>query len=132
VIALALAMAQATDTWPSDGVGSAVRGIAAVIFVLGLLVLLAWLARKGHLPLGRTGRGGPILVEATVPLGERRSLTIVSVEGRRLLLGLTAAHVSLLAELAPASDADAFGRALGTAESKAVTPSVTSGRESSH
>lgn len=132
MIALALAMTQATDVWPSDGVGSAVRGIAAVIFVLGLLVLLAWLARKGHLPLGRSGRGGPILVEATVPLGERRSLAIVSVEGRRLLLGLTAAQVSLLAELAPTSDAGSFGRALGTAESQGVTSGFPSGRESGH
>jgi flagellar biogenesis protein FliO len=33
-------------------------------------------------------------VETAVPLGERRSLVIVSVEGRRILLGLTPGQIS--------------------------------------
>jgi flagellar biogenesis protein FliO len=50
-----------------------------------------------------------------VPLGERRSLVVVSVEGRRLLLGLTPAQVSLVTELAaapPAGFQDAVDRRL--------------------
>jgi flagellar biogenesis protein FliO len=38
-----------------------------------------------------------------VALGERRSLVIVSVEGRRLLLGLTPTSMSLVAELPSAA-----------------------------
>ena len=34
-----------------------------------------------------------------MPLGERRSLVIVSVEGRRLLLGLTPGQISMVTEL---------------------------------
>jgi flagellar biogenesis protein FliO len=37
-----------------------------------------------------------------VPLGERRSLVIVAVEGRRLLLGLTPGQISMVTELGPA------------------------------
>ncbi|MGE0039774.1 MAG: flagellar biosynthetic protein FliO [Vicinamibacterales bacterium] len=127
---LALQAAQAAaEPWPGEGVGTAIRGLLAVIFVLGLLGLLSWLVRRGHLPLGRTARGGAIVVESTVPLGERRSLAIVSVEGRRLLIGMTPAQVGLVAELAPVADAGSFGQALGAAEHRAVTPGFGAGRE---
>jgi flagellar biogenesis protein FliO len=49
-------------------------------------------------------------VETAIPLGERRSLVIVSVEGRRLLLGLTSTNISLVTELR----AGATGEVLGT------------------
>ena len=74
------------------------NGFLAVLIVLGLVAALAWLLRRGTLG-GLTGRGGAISVETAVALGERRSLVIVSVEGRRLLLGLTATNMSLVAEL---------------------------------
>jgi flagellar protein FliO/FliZ len=75
-----------------------VNGFLAVLIVLGLVTALAWLLRRGSLG-ALTGRGGPINVETAVALGERRSLVIVSVEGRRLLLGLTPTTMSLVAEL---------------------------------
>jgi len=95
-----LAQAPAGE-WQPDGSG-ALRGILSLVLVLGLIALLAWLLRRGSLGvLGLTpGRArGPVAVEAAVPLGERRSLMVVSVEGRRLLLGLTPSHVSLVTEL---------------------------------
>lgn len=77
------------------------RGFAGLVVVLGLLGLLAWLARRGTLAFpGQRKGAAPIRVETAVPLGERRSLVIVAVEGRRLLLGLTPAQVSLVTELA--------------------------------
>jgi flagellar biosynthetic protein FliO len=73
----------------------------AVLIVLALVGALAYLVRKGA--LGTLGRkGSSIQVETAAPLGERRSLVIVSVEGRRLLLGLTPSQVSLVAELSAA------------------------------
>ena len=66
--------------------------------MLGLVTALAWLLRRGSLG-ALTGRGGPITVETAVALGERRSLVIVAVEGRRLLLGLTPTTMSLVTEL---------------------------------
>lgn len=78
--------------------GIGFQSFAAVLIVLALVGLLAWLARRGNLgSLGRKGRF--IEVETAVPLGERRSLVIVSVEGRRLLLGLTPTHIAMVTEL---------------------------------
>ena len=70
----------------------------ATLIVLALVGALAWFARRG--PLARlAARGKPVAVETAIPLGERRSLVIVSVEGRRLLLGLTSTSIALVTEL---------------------------------
>ncbi len=70
----------------------------AVLIVLALVGALALLLRKGV--LGSLGRKGKLIqVETAVPLGDRRSLVIVAVEGRRLLLGLAPGQVSMVAEL---------------------------------
>ena len=94
-----LALSQSPALAGVDGTTAALRGIAATIVVLGMLLTLAWLLRRGTITL--PGRRAPQLVqiEATTPLGERRSLVVVSVDGRRLLLGLTPGQVSLVAEL---------------------------------
>jgi len=72
------------------------QAIATVLIALGVLAALAWGLRRSA-SLRR--RDLPISVETAVPLGERRSLVIVAVEGRRLLLGLTPTQVSLVTEL---------------------------------
>ncbi len=96
---LLLAVGDQAQAWSASETMSAVRGIIATAFVLGLLGVLAWMARRGSLKLG-PGRGrSPVSVETAVSLGERRSLVIVTVEGRRLLLGLTPMSVSLVTEL---------------------------------
>jgi flagellar protein FliO/FliZ len=78
--------------------GISLQSFAAVLMVLGLVAGLAWLVRRGALTgLGRSNR--PITVETAVALGERRSLVIVSVEGRRFLLGLTPGQISMVTEL---------------------------------
>jgi flagellar protein FliO/FliZ len=88
-----------------------VNAFLAVLIVLGLVAALAWLLRRGTLG-ALTGRGGAITVETAVALGERRSLVIVAVEGRRLLLGLTPTTMQLVTELqapppAPRTEAQA-------------------------
>jgi flagellar biosynthetic protein FliO len=80
--------------------GLGIQSFMAVAIVLALVGTLAWMARRGG--LGSLNRRGPVAIETAVPLGERRSLVIVAVEGRRLLLGLTPAQVSLVAELGAA------------------------------
>jgi len=114
MLGLALTSAPGAATWPADAGLSAGRGLLAIVVVFGLLGLFAWLVRRGS--LGRFGiakRGGPLGIETAVALGERRSLVIVSVEGRRFLLGLSPMQVTLLTELrgAAASFDDALGRA---------------------
>ena len=82
--------------------GIGLQSFAAVLIVLALVGALAWLARRGTLgPLGRKGR--VIDVETAVPLGERRSLMVVAVEGRRLLLGLTPTTITMVTELGRAA-----------------------------
>lgn len=80
------------------------NGFLAVVIVLALVGTLAWLARRGAFA-SLQPRHRAIAVETAVPLGERRSLVVVAVEGRRLLLGLTPGQVSLVTELAPAAPA---------------------------
>jgi flagellar protein FliO/FliZ len=105
VTTLLIAVGQQAPAWSAGESMSAVRGIVATAFVLGLLGVLAWLMRRGSIKLG-PGRGrSPVAVETAVSLGERRSLVIVTVEGRRLLLGLTPMNVSLVTELGPAATA---------------------------
>ncbi|MGE0706220.1 MAG: FliO/MopB family protein [Vicinamibacterales bacterium] len=78
----------------------AVRVIGALLAVTGALVVFLWLLKRGTLKvgIGRGNRSG-LAIESALSLGERRSLVIVAVEGRRLLLGLSPTHVSLVTEL---------------------------------
>ena len=95
------------------------RSLLAIVVVFGLLGAFAWAARRGRLGFF-TRPPSQVRVEATLPLGERRSLMVVAIEGRRLLLGLTPVQVSLVTELSlppssepvPAAD---FGAALARA-----------------
>lgn len=119
----ALLMTQATPSltgdpaWPATG--DVTRGLFAIFVVFGLLALLAWAGRRGFLTGLTRQAKSPITVETTVPLGERRSLVIVSVEGRRLLLGMTPMQVSLVAELGAvkASFDDTLTRSMSSASS---------------
>jgi flagellar biogenesis protein FliO len=77
------------------------RMLLALVFVAALLGALVVLARRGAFGALTRSRQAAITVDAVVPLGERRSLMIVSVEGRRLLLGASPVNVSLVAELGP-------------------------------
>ena len=90
---------------------SLLRMLAASAVVIALLVATLWLLKRGA--GGQRGARG-FAVEAALPLGERRSLVIVTVEGRRLLLGLAPNHVSLVTELSAAASFDeAVSRATG-------------------
>jgi flagellar protein FliO/FliZ len=104
------------------------RSLFAIVVVFGLLFALAWAARRGR--LGFFGKPpASVRVEATVPLGERRSLMVVAIEGRRLLLGLTPMQVSLVTELTGQS----FDAALATAQTAgAGQGSAGSGAASAH
>ena len=84
--------------------GFGIQSLLAVLLVLGLAGALAWAARRGA--FGVLKRRGPLAIETAVPLGDRRSLVIVAVEGRRLLLGMTPASISMVAELGPPTSFD--------------------------
>jgi flagellar biosynthetic protein FliO len=96
---MVLALLAQGEPAPLNGVVDAWQGLLALVIVLGLLGVLVWFARRGALGSLFRGRGGPIAVESVVPIGDRRALMIVAVEGRRLLLGASPVSVSLLMEL---------------------------------
>ena len=75
----------------------------ALALVLAILLWLGWALRKGALVRRSTGAMG---VETALALGERRSLVIVTVEGRRLLLGLSPGNIALVTELKPIATFD--------------------------
>jgi flagellar protein FliO/FliZ len=110
---------------PGLAEGELWRSLAAIVVVFGLLGALAWAARRGRLAFF-TRQPSHVRVEATVPLGDRRSLMVVAIEGRRLLLGLTPVQVSLVTELStppspvvPETGFGAAGRSFETLLAKA-------------
>lgn len=103
------ALAEAAGDAAVPGVGDAVRGLIAVVVVLVLVVGAGWVLKRS--PFARRAQArGPVRIETAVSLGERRSLVIVDVEGRRLLLGVTPTQVALVTELG--TGGAAFGAAL--------------------
>lgn len=95
---LVLAQADVVGAAGPDLMPSVWRTMGALAVVLGLLAALTWLLRRQQ-AIRRSGKG--MGVESAISLGERRSLAIVTVEGRRLLLGLAPNNVTLVTELAP-------------------------------
>lgn len=69
----------------------------AMVIVLALLGATLWLLRRG---LNRRGTAGALMtVESSISLGDRRSLVVIGVEGRRLMIGLAPGQVQLVTEL---------------------------------
>jgi flagellar biogenesis protein FliO len=115
---LALALTQAAPEWPEAGGLSLLRAIVALAAVAVALGAFVWVLRRGTFALGgRRRTSGAPSVETAIPLGDRRSLVIVSVEGRRLLLGLSPVQVALLTELeaAPTNFGESLERTVRSA-----------------
>ena len=85
------------------------RAVFSLAAVLVLLTAFVWALRRGSLRLSRLAPRGTMFVETAMSMGDRRSLAIVSVEGRRVLIGLTPASISFIADLAQRSEATAAG-----------------------
>ena len=60
------------------------RAIASFGAVLAVLAVFVWALRRGSLRLSRFAPRGAVAVETAISLGERRSLAIITVEGRRM------------------------------------------------
>jgi len=83
--------------------------------VLALLAATVWALRATA--ASRRARQG-LAVESALSLGDKRSLVIVVIEGRRLLVGVAPGGVSLITELHPP-----FGDALAQSLQKHEPPS---------
>jgi flagellar biogenesis protein FliO len=108
-----LALLAVETASPGLAEGELWRSLAAIV--------VAWAARRGRLSFF-TRQPSQVRVEATVPLGDRRSLMVVAIEGRRLLLGLTPVQVSLVTELSTAPFETALAKADAAGASAAGAP----------
>jgi flagellar protein FliO/FliZ len=118
-------VARAED--PVQGAGTVESGtylLARTAGGLGLvigLIVLAYVAVRRYGPkyLRRQGAQGALKVIETLPIGEKRSIALIQVEDKRLLIGNTQQQITLLAQLPMMPDAalDPAGEALpkGTA-----------------
>ena len=82
--------------------------LVSLFVVFAFVVGMAYLAARflgGHFAKPMQGRGGRVL--SHLPLGPNRSVCVVEVAGRFLLLGVTEHEVSLLAEI---TDPEEIGR----------------------
>lgn len=98
------------DLWPqmeSNGTGSALilRTVLALVLVLGLIGLLAYVANR-LMPRWRRIQSRNVRILETTALGPRRALHVVEFAGNRYLLASTANHVSLIASAPAQSPAD--------------------------
>jgi len=81
-------------TLPSGpGTGAVLEMLLGLVAVIGLILLLAWAARRINvLPGQRAG----MQVVAVLPLGQRERAVLVQVGEQQLLLGVSAQQVTLL------------------------------------
>lgn len=87
--------------------GSILRIIAALLGVISAILLGAWLIRRSGV-LGQQARRHDLRVQASLALGPRHRIVLVSVEGERMLLGLSPQNIQHLATLPPgAAEAEA-------------------------
>jgi flagellar protein FliO/FliZ len=91
---MAQASASSPVTAPSSGLMSIAQVALALAFVIGLIVLSAWLVRRlSLLPLSN---GQALRVVSGVMVGGKERVVVVEVEGHWLVLGVTSSSVNLL------------------------------------
>jgi len=110
LIALALQSTQAGGAQGSDEVlglsgqeidfwSYTINMVFALALVIGLILAIGWVARVF---LGRRlalGSAGLMQIVASVPLGDRRYISVVRVGGRYFLVGVTAQQITLLSDV---------------------------------
>lgn len=77
-----------------NGVSSLLNVFVGLLFILGLILALAWFVK-------RIGQGGitannHLRIVASLPLGTRERLALVDVGGKQILLGLTPQNINTL------------------------------------
>lgn len=92
------AAAQAAQSSAGDPLGGGLRMLGALGMILGLILLLYAGSRRGLRWLPKA-KGGAIRIVEVRQLGPKKSLCLVQVRGRELLLGIGADRVELLCQL---------------------------------
>ncbi len=110
------------DELPSTGMAAAVGVFLKTLLALGFILLLAYLTlSKGVGKLvARSQQGKDIKVVERIGLDQRKSLFLVEVDGRRLLIGTSDNGMTTLADLSQGSGSRPF------ADVMQHTPATTS------
>jgi len=82
---------------------SSLKMLAALVVIIGILLLFYAASRKGFGVLPKQ-RAGAIKVLETRSLGGKKFLCLVSVRGQDLLLGISNERIENLAQLPPRAD----------------------------
>lgn len=109
---LAPALAHASQGAAGSPGATLFRALAGLLLVLGLVLMLYALSRRG-LGLMPGQRNGRIKILETRSLGPKKGLYLIEVAGQEMLIGVGSERVELLAHLG-AAQAGAFDRTLGT------------------
>ncbi|MBO4300621.1 MAG: flagellar biosynthetic protein FliO, partial [Desulfovibrio sp.] len=99
------AQAAPVFTW-----GGYIQALGLLFVLVALFCLALWLARRfgrfRFLPRPGSLPRDALLMEAQLPLGPRKGLMVVRFLNKRLLLGVTEQHISLLSEEQAENDPD--------------------------
>lgn len=77
--------------------------VVGLMAVLGVIVAMAWLARRFNVT-GMSVNPSSLKLQSVLSLGTKEKVVIVNVEGRRFMLGVTPQQISLLSELDETSE----------------------------
>ena len=95
---------------PPGFTGSVIKMVTALGIVLSLLFAIVYLAKKylGN-RIGLTGQDQKIRVVTSTYLGPKKSIALVEVAGEKIVVGVTATHISMLTKVGREED---FGEVL--------------------
>lgn len=105
-LALATTVAPAATSVELSPVSTLLQTVLAVAVVLGVILGLAWLARRVN-PMALTGNPASLRVVSGVMVGQRERVVVVEVQGKWLVLGVAAQSVNLLCTLDKPEDVPA-------------------------
>ena len=94
-VVLVLASSSASAQSAASAVPSVGRLLLGLLVVLGLLLVCAYILKRG----GLTGHSGVIKVVSQCPVGTRERVVLIQVGDQQLLIGVTAQSINLLHRL---------------------------------
>ena len=89
------------------GTGQIVSWLFSTLAVVVFIIVLAYIVKKTRV---RMGGGGQSRVLSQIPVGPKERIAEVRIAGRRLVVGVTAQNISLLADLGPDGGTEFAGR----------------------
>ena len=87
-------MAPSLSSAPSFDISSVAQMIIGLIFVVGLILILAWLSRR--LGVANRGAASTLRMVAGMSVGTREKVVLIDVGGEQILLGVAPGRVNML------------------------------------